>query len=131
MIEAKDEDARWELDAFLKVLEATMRRDLERPDEHRKIEAELPAKWDLGNVARRERWPPRDNEEKVPTPSSAEIEAEEKKVRTDTMSIDEDSAGINMVYTLPMSFKAIKPQEDADEKTSDDEGLPVAELQLT
>ncbi len=47
------------------------------------------------------------------------------------MSVDEDSAGINIVYALPMSFKASASQEDIDGQTSDDEGLPVAELQQT
>ncbi len=47
------------------------------------------------------------------------------------MWVDEDVAGIDMVYILPTSFRATGSQEDVDEQTSDDEGLPVAELQLT
>ncbi len=50
----------------------------------------------------------------------AEIEAEEKKLRTDIMSVDEDPVGINMVYTLTMSFRAKASQEDVDRRTSDD-----------
>ncbi len=90
-----------------------MRHDLEEPDE-RKTEVEVPAKRDLVNVAKRERWPPRDHENEVPTLSSAEMEAENKKAWTDTMSVEEDLARINMVYALLMSFKVTVSQEDAD-----------------
>ncbi len=91
------------LDTRLKVLEAAVRRNQEAPEKRQ--EAEEPVKPDLGRVARRERWPPRDDED-VPTPSSVEIEAEGKKPRTDTMSVDEDAMGIDMVYVLLMSFRA-------------------------
>ncbi len=105
-----------------------MRCSQEAPEKRQEVEE--PVKWELGRVARRKRWPPRDDEE-VLTPFSAEVEAEWKKPRTNNMSVDEDAAGIDMVYVLPMSFKATTSQEDVDEHTSDDDGLPVAELQLT
>ncbi len=73
------------------------------PKELQKIE-EL-AKRNLRKVARRERWPPRDDEE-ILTPSSGEIEVEGKKQRTDITSFDEETAGINMVYVLSLSFRA-------------------------
>ncbi len=80
-------------------------------------------------MARRERWPPRDDEE-VLTPSSAEVEVEGKKPRTDIESVDEAAMGIDMVYVLSLSFRATAPQEEVDEHTSNEEGPSVAELQL-
>ncbi len=80
-------------------------------------------------MARRDRWPPRDDEESF-TLSSAEIEAEEKRPRIDTTSVDKDTSKIDMVYILLMSFRATTSQGDIEEQPSDDEGLPIAELLL-
>ncbi len=64
-----DETIRLELDTRLKALETAVRRIQEAPEEQQEVEAQ--AKQELGRVARREKWPPRDNEN-VPTPSSTE-----------------------------------------------------------
>ncbi len=60
-------------------------------------------------MAQRGRWPPRDNEE-VLTPSSAEIEAEEKKAWTDNMSVDEHPDKISFVRVIEEEVQA-KPAE--------------------
>ncbi len=71
-----------------------MRLSQEAPEERQ--EAEKPIEQSLGRMARRERWPPRDDED-VPTPSLAKTEAEEKKARTDTMLVDIDPDRISFV----------------------------------
>ncbi len=79
-----DEAIRLELEARLEALEAAVRRSQEVPKELQKIEE--PAMRNLRKVARREMWPLRDDDEN-PTPSSAEMETEGKKQRTDITSV--------------------------------------------
>ncbi len=50
---------------------------------------------------------------------------EDKKPRTDDNSVKDDSAKINMVYALLMSFKAEVSEEDTRGQSSN-EDLPVA-----
>ncbi len=106
VVKPAEEAVRLELKARLKALEARVRHSQEVPENLQ--EAEERVKRDLGRVAHRERWPLRDDEE-IPTPSSTKVEAEGKKPQTDTMSVDEDAVGIDMVYVLPMSFRATTP----------------------
>ncbi len=85
-IRPTDEAVRLKLDACLKALEAHVRRSQEAPNEPKETEGS--AKQDLGRVARRERRPPKDDEE-VLTLFSTKIEVEEKTAWTDDMSVNE------------------------------------------
>ncbi len=81
-------------------------------------------------MARRERWAPRDDEKSI-TPSSADVEIEEKRLRADSATVNEDTTKIEMVYILLMSFKATTSQGNVEEHSSDDKGLPIVELLLS
>ncbi len=96
----KDEDARQELDARLRALEAAIRHE---PEALNKREGRALAKRDLDAAVKHDRRPPEEWEINILDASSVE-EDNEKKPQTGTMSVDEDSAGINMVYTLPTPF---------------------------
>ncbi len=96
-----------ELDACLRASEAVTKLNQQTPDEQ--IEAEGYAKQNLGKMARCGKWPPRDNEE-VLTPSSAEVEAEGKETRSDTMSIDTNPDGTFSVRVTKKGPQA-KPAE--------------------
>nr|CAD1830230.1 unnamed protein product [Ananas comosus var. bracteatus] len=84
----------------------------------------------LETIIKRERWPPKEREVRMESDFSAETtkESEEKKQKIQEKSADEGPADINMVYTLPQSFKAeyIEYEETIDEEV----GLNVAQLQL-
>nr|CAD1834648.1 unnamed protein product [Ananas comosus var. bracteatus] len=55
-------------------------------------------------------------------------ESEEKKQRVQEKSADESPANMNMVYTLPQSFKA--EYTEYEEMVNEEVGLTVAQLQL-
>nr|CAD1833859.1 unnamed protein product [Ananas comosus var. bracteatus] len=85
----------------------------------------------LETIIKRERWPPKEREARMESDSSAETakESEEKKQRIQSKSADEGPADVNMVYTLPQSFKA--EYIEYDEETVDEEvGLTMDQLQL-
>ncbi len=91
-----DETIQLELITRLRALEAMMRRSQKTLEEQQ--EGEGPAKREPGWVAQRGRWPPRDDKN-VPTPFSAEVEAEGKKSRIDTLPDDESPAGVDIVMS--------------------------------
>ncbi len=128
IVEPTDKAILPRLEARLKALDAAVRHNQEAPEESQKTKAF--AKRGHGKVARRKRWPPRDNEESI-TLSSADVEVEEKRLRTESTMVDEDTTKVEMVYVLLMSFRATTPQGDMEEQHSGDEGLPVVELMLT
>ncbi len=95
VVKPTDDAVRLELNTRLKALEAAVRHSQEVPEERQK--ADEPVKRDLGRVPQRERWPPRDDA-KVLTLSSAEIEAEGKKPRTNTIGFPDPVHNV-VVYT--------------------------------
>nr|CAD1835603.1 unnamed protein product [Ananas comosus var. bracteatus] len=84
----------------------------------RKLEEKIAS---LETIIKRERWPPKEREAWMESDFSAETakESEEKKQRIQEKSADEGPADVNMVYTLPQSFKAeyIEYEEMADDLT--------------
>ncbi len=98
-----NETTRLKLEARLEALEAAVKRGQGVLEDFQKTEES--AKRGLEKVARREKWAPRDDEESI-TPSSADVEAEEKRLKTDFAVVNKDTEKIEMVYVLLMSFKA-------------------------
>nr|CAD1829195.1 unnamed protein product [Ananas comosus var. bracteatus] len=85
----------------------------------------------LETIIKIERWPSKEREVRMESDSSAETarESKEKKQRIQGKSADEGPAGVNMVYTLPQSFKA-EYVEYNEEMIDEEIGLTVAQLQL-
>lgn len=84
----------------------------------------------LETIIKRDIWPPKERVARMESDSSAETpkKSEEKKQKIQGKSANESPANVNMVYTLPQSFKA--EYTEYEEIEYEEDGLTAAQLQL-